>query len=118
MNYYSLETYLLPLLLIAFLGYKIYRFYAVKKQLPGMLAEGAVIIDVRTAGEFNSSHNPKSINIPLDQINSKSNSLDKNKPIILCCASGTRSGMAVGILKKNGFKNVVNAGPWSNTFIS
>jgi rhodanese-related sulfurtransferase len=118
MNYYSLETYLLPLLLIAFFGYKIYRFYAVKKQLPGMLEAGAIIVDVRSPSEFNSSHNPKSINIPLDQVNSKSNQLDKNKPIILCCASGTRSGIAVGLLKKNGFKNVINAGPWTNTIIS
>jgi rhodanese-related sulfurtransferase len=41
--------------------------------------------------------------------------LDKSKTIILCCASGTRSGMAFGILKKNGFKNILNAGAWNNT---
>ena len=41
--------------------------------------------------------------------------LDRSKTIILCCASGTRSAAAMGILKKHGFENLLNAGPWTNT---
>jgi rhodanese-related sulfurtransferase len=72
---------------------------------------------VRTKAEFAGGNRPGSINIPLDSLNSRSKELNKNNPIILCCASGTRSGMAVGILKKNGFKSVINAGPWTNTLV-
>ena len=87
----------------------------IRNKLPTLLNEGAILIDVRSKGEFASGHNPQSINIPLDELNKESKNLDKTKAILLCCASGTRSGMAVGILKKNGFINVINAGPWSNT---
>jgi phage shock protein E len=83
--------------------------------LPKLLKEGDILIDVRTKSEYSQGHNPQSINIPLDQLNSESTKIDKTKTIILCCASGTRSGMAVGILKKNGFKHVMNAGSWNNT---
>jgi rhodanese-related sulfurtransferase len=35
--------------------------------------------------------------------------------VVVCCASGTRSAAAAAILKARGFKEVVNAGPWTNT---
>lgn len=111
----DISNFILPAVIIGFLGYRFYSFYNMKKKLPALLAEGAIIVDVRSPSEFNSGANPKSINIPLDQLNNESKKLDKNKTIILCCASGTRSGMAKGILKKNGFKNVMNGGPWTNT---
>lgn len=97
------------------MGYRFYRFKVIKKKLPMLLKDGAHLIDVRSRGEYAQGHNPQSINIPLDELNKESKRFDKTKTILLCCASGTRSGMAVGILKKNGFKNVMNAGPWSNT---
>jgi rhodanese-related sulfurtransferase len=112
-----MQSYIFPILLITFFGYRLYRNYKLKKILPDLINDGAIIIDVRTVSEFKSVANPKSINIPLDQINSNSNNIDKNKFIILCCASGTRSSIAFGILKKNGFKNVLNAGAWTNTII-
>lgn len=115
MNTESYQTYILPILLFAFFAYRFYRFNAIKKQLPHLLQEGAILIDVRSKAEYSGGHNPQSINIPLDELNSKSKDLDHSKTILLCCASGTRSGMAVGILKKNGFKKVINAGSWSNT---
>ena len=87
----------------------------IKKKIPGLIEKGALIVDVRTKEEFTGAHNPKSINIPLNKLNKECHQLDKSKPIILCCASGTRSGIALGILKKNGFTIVMNAGAWSNT---
>lgn len=113
----SNESYIFPAILIAFFGYRFYKSYTFKKKLPELLNAGAIIIDVRSVGEFSGGHNPNSQNIPLDQLNSKSSKLDKEKTYILCCASGTRSGMALGIMKKNGFKSVVNGGPWTNTLI-
>jgi rhodanese-related sulfurtransferase len=74
----------------------------------------AQIVDVRTPAEFKSGHVKGSINIPLNTLSSKAGKLDKNRPVITCCASGARSGMAVGTLNSMGFQGVVNGGSWTN----
>lgn len=79
-----------------------------------LIAEGATIIDVRSAGEFASGHVKGSINIPLDQIGSQSDKLKKHKHIIVCCRSGNRSGQAKRILEAKGFANITNGGNWQN----
>lgn len=74
--------------------------------------QGAVIIDVRTAGEFSGGHIKGAINIPVDSIRSKVNDLKKKgKPVITCCASGMRSGSATSILKAAGVE-AYNGGSW------
>jgi len=115
MNLETLQPYLLPAGIAAYLLFRHFRYKAVKGKLPGLAAEGAVFVDVRSPGEFASGSRPGSLNIPLDQIAKGAAALDKNKPVILCCASGARSGIAAGILRGLGFKNVTNAGPWQNT---
>ena len=40
--------------------------------------------------------------------------LGQNAPVVVCCASGTRSGMARMLLKNNGYAQVFNVGKWSN----
>lgn len=82
--------------------------------LKEILNNGATIVDVRSKAEFTSGHVPKSINIPLDQIQNNINKLKKDTPIIVCCRSGNRSGMAKSILQKNGFTQVYNGGSWQN----
>ncbi len=79
-----------------------------------LIKNGAQIIDVRSAGEFSQGHIKKAKNIPLDRLSGQLNKLDKNKPIITCCASGMRSASARGILLKAGFKTVINGGGWTN----
>ena len=87
-----------------------------KKLLPDLLKKGAVIVDVRSTAEFMGGSNPNSVNIPLDQLSAQSlGKFAKETPIVLCCASGMRSGMAVSTVKSFGYSNVVNAGPWTNT---
>jgi phage shock protein E len=74
--------------------------------------QGAVIIDVRTAGEFSGGHIKGAINIPVDSIRSKINDIKKKgKPVITCCASGMRSGSATSILKQAGVE-AYNGGSW------
>jgi rhodanese-related sulfurtransferase len=74
--------------------------------------QGAVIIDVRTAGEFSGGHIKGAINIPVDNIRSKINDIKKKgKPVITCCASGMRSGSATSILKQAGVE-AYNGGSW------
>lgn len=75
---------------------------------------GAIIIDVRTPGEFTSGHIKGSKNIPLDTFFSKINEIKKlNKPVITCCRSGMRSGQASSILKQNGI-DCINGGGWDS----
>ncbi len=74
---------------------------------------GAIIIDVRSKGEFAGGHIKGSLNIPLNTLSQNLNILkDKNKTIITCCASGMRSATAKGILKSNGYTQVFNGGGW------
>ena len=78
-----------------------------------LVKQGAIILDVRSKGEFASGSIKNSLNIPLDTIESNLSKLkDKNNPIICCCASGMRSGVAKGILKSKGYTNVHNGGGW------
>lgn len=76
------------------------------------VTKGAVIIDVRSVGEFAGGHIKGAKNIPLNTIESKINDIKKlNKPIIACCASGMRSSQATLVLKKNGI-DIINGGGW------
>ena len=76
--------------------------------------KGAVIIDVRTVGEFQSGHIKGSKNIPLDNIFSKVNEIKRlEKPVIVCCRSGMRSAQAASILKNRGI-DVMNGGGWQS----
>jgi len=78
-----------------------------------LIAGGAIIVDVRSKGEYSSGHVKGSLNIPLDQVADSLNKLkDKEQVIITCCASGMRSGVAKKILKNAGYNNVYNGGPW------
>lgn len=77
-----------------------------------LVNNGAIIVDVRSPGEYKTGHIKGSKNFPLDSIRSKVNDLKKtNKPVITVCRSGARSGMAKGILKSAGIE-VYNGGPW------
>lgn len=79
-----------------------------------LLADGAIIVDVRGPGEYAGGHIKGSINIPLDNIDSRMNELkSKNKTVITCCRSGLRSGMAKSKLSHNGL-TVYNGGAWDS----
>ena len=79
-----------------------------------LVKQGAQIIDVRTTGEFKTGHIKGSVNIPLQTITSQLSKINKDKPVITCCASGMRSASAKSILTSNGFSEVHNGGGWSS----
>jgi rhodanese-related sulfurtransferase len=62
----------------------------------------AVIVDVREPSEFAGGHLPNARNIPLGELDKRAGELPKGKPVIVCCASGARSGKAVAALGKEG----------------
>ncbi|MCA6365398.1 MAG: rhodanese-like domain-containing protein [Bacteroidetes bacterium] len=72
------------------------------------------IVDVRTPGEYKGGHIKGSINIPLDQLEKNLGKLKGKEPIVLCCASGMRSGSAHRVMSSKGFTNVYNGGGWSS----
>ena len=70
------------------------------------------IVDVRTYEEFQGGHAVDSVNIPLQEIPNRMVELKGfTTPLILCCASGGRSGMAERFLIQSGLE-CVNAGSW------
>ncbi len=79
-----------------------------------LLSDGAVLVDVRTAEEFEQGSADGSVNIPLDEIASLSDLYDNDKTIIFCCGSGTRAGKAVEEAKTLGFTNTYNGGSYTN----
>jgi len=75
---------------------------------------GALVIDVRSPGEFNSGHLAVAINIPLDEIETvlPKRARDKGQVFLLHCQSGMRSGMAQQKLKGLGYLNAFNLGSY------
>lgn len=79
-----------------------------------LVKEGAKLIDVRSAAEFGSGHIPGAVNVPVGELGLKAKSLGaKDQPVVVYCASGTRSAMARSVLKAQGFEKVFNLGAMS-----
>ena len=78
--------------------------------------KNALILDVRTVGEFRSGHIKNAKNIPVQELSSQLKNLDtyKDDDIIVYCASGGRSSSAANILSKNGFNKVYDLGGIGN----
>ena len=94
--------------LLAFLGFK------AKVNYKEIYEAGAIIIDVRTKGEFSQGNFKGSVNVPLDKINEGINAIkSKNKSVIIVCKSGMRSGQAASVLKRNGIE-AYNGGSWTS----
>ena len=70
------------------------------------------VVDVRTRAEFSGGNVAGSINIPLNEIQERFEEIKSlHQPIVLCCASGGRSGQATHFLKSMGI-NCENGGSW------
>ena len=84
-----------------------------KVDLGELINKGAVIIDLRSKGEYAGGHLKNSVNIPLNQLSGNIKGVkSKEQPIITCCASGMRSASAKSFLKGEGYTNVHNGGSW------
>lgn len=79
------------------------------------LKKGAMVIDVRTAGEYVAGHLPVAVNLPLSEIetNLARRVKDKNQVLLLHCQSGARSGAAKRKLIALGCPNVFNMGGYT-----
>ena len=72
---------------------------------------GALLVDVRTPGEYREGHIPGSRNLPLQDIGSAASQLGPmDTPLFLYCYSGARSAQAAGALRRMGYTNITNIG--------
>jgi len=79
------------------------------KEVEEKLRKGDIqILDVRTEQEYSQGHIPRSINIPLSELENRLNELDRSKEIITVCASGVRSDKAARKLMEMRFDIVKN----------
>lgn len=101
-------------LLLLYVSYRTYQFAMLDKGLDTKIANGAIILDVRTEKEFETGHIDGSLNISLGTIRERYIELDTSKTYITCCSHGLRSVKAQTILKEKGFKNVYNGGAWAD----
>lgn len=71
---------------------------------------GALVLDVRETAEFASGHLPRARHIPLGELAKRIDEIAKfkDKPVVVTCRSGARSGSACRKLKNAGFTNVHN----------
>ena len=94
------------------MGFLDFIFGAKKRQVEEYLKNGAVILDVRTQGEWDKGHIEHAKHVPLDQLQQKVEELKQlNKPFIVCCESGIRSAKAAKYLNLNNIE-ATNGGGW------
>lgn len=79
-----------------------------EEALPAVEKENAQFIDVRTTEEYAAGHAKHTINIPLNELPSKLDLIDRDNPVYLICRSGNRSKKAAKILAENGFSHAIN----------
>ena len=75
-------------------------------QLEEALASGACVVDVREPGEYADGHVPGARLIPMGQLTSRLDELDRKEPVYLICASGNRSGAMADVLSSRRFDSV------------
>ena len=69
----------------------------------------AILIDVRTPGEYRDGHIPGVVNIPLDELEKRIGEIPKDKKVVLICRTGSRSAQGTRLLRSKGFNNVYNS---------
>ena len=108
------ENYLL--IIIAFASGAMLLWPLINRQLAGasvntlqatrLINDGAVVLDVREAGEYATGHLPSSRHIPSAELDKRLGELPSGKPVIVVCASGSRAARAASALRKAGRADV------------
>lgn len=78
------------------------------------IQQDPLLIDVRTPDEFATGTVPGAINIPSHLIPLRLEEIPKDKPVIVFCQSGSRSGLVKNFLLREGYTNCVNGGAMAN----
>lgn len=104
----------------AMMGGLLFNIFKPKKSKVAMNIEQLIkenkgtIVDVRTPNEFRSGHINSSVNIPLHELSNRYDEFSKmEKPLIMVCRSGNRSGVATEMLNKKDIE-AYNGGAWDH----
>ncbi|CAM1356119.1 Rhodanese-like domain-containing protein [Tenacibaculum halocynthiae] len=94
--------------------FNLFRKKNMSNEIKEYLEKGAVVLDVRTLGEWNEGHSEGAKHIVLNTIPENVEIIKSwGKPVIAVCRSGGRSGQATDFLTNHGV-DVINGGPWGN----
>lgn len=80
-----------------------------------LVANGAVLLDVRTPDEFAERHIPGALNIPVHELPARLSELEANAlPVVVHCRSGARSAAAAQLLRRAGYEvlDIGGIGNW------
>ena len=101
----------LAILVVAVLYMKLTSIRVSSSDARVLVENGALLVDVRSEGEYADGGIEGSINIPIQELASRMDELgDKNHEIVVYCQSGGRSAMAKRLLESNGFSKVHDLG--------
>ena len=101
----------LAALVIAFLYLKLGAARVAGADARAMVANGALLLDVRSEGEFAGKHIGGAVNIPIQELMGRMDELgSKEQDIVVYCQSGGRSAIAKRLLESNGFRHVHDLG--------
>ena len=78
------------------------------QEMSSVIEGGAEVLDVRKPGEWNVGHLKTALFVPLANMPSNLERLEKNKPYIVHCGGGYRSMTAISLMKRKGFSNLIN----------
>lgn len=105
----NMKPWMIAAVLLAIIGGLVYAFIHNQKPQMTSLPEGTVIYDVRLPDEYARDHVSSAKLLPVgDMQNGKLPEESKDTPIAVYCHSGRRSAIAADILKKAGYKNVID----------
>ena len=83
-----------------------------------LVRSGARVLDVRSKEEFRERHVQGAINIPVEELKKRMDELGaKNRPVVVYCHTGARSGAAAILLRKAGFTKVHNLGSLGHWYV-
>ena len=77
-----------------------------RDEAKALVEDGAQLVDVRVAHEWDAGHIPGATHLPLEELAERSDELDVDRPVVLYCRGGTRSSMAAEALDGAGFNAV------------
>jgi phage shock protein E len=97
-----------------FVAWRVWRTFG-NKVAPSVARElvsgGALLLDVRTTGEFAGGHLPGAKNIPVQELERRLGEVgNKERPVVLYCQSGMRSATAAAVLQEAGYRDVHDLG--------